>query len=369
MSRAEAHSFLRFVDREGAAYDVSEVLGSGGVSYAGKRDILGVFAETLLPVAERVDLRFAGRADDYDDVGALRSWRAGAEYRPLDVLAVRGSWSEGELAPGFSQLYGSAAQSYPYVECDPGPGDPPRTCSSANELQVQRNTVGNADLDPAAAERLALEAAFAKAPYRLGVEWFRESLTEAPGNQSADWALRNLPQCAGGAASDCVEWQGGAVIHDRLANVVDAKTEGFTARFGAGFETSWGGYGVYGTWRRETAAERTVDGVPERVVRPKDMMRARFSARRGGVRAIWTASYRSGFGNKRGTGRFSPWTGHDLRVDWTNPGGLEGLRITGGVFNLTDQGYTVDSANPGSTDGPTVAGWGRTYFLAISAGF
>ena len=201
------------------------------------------------------------------------------------------------------------------------------------------------------------------------MEWFRESLTEAPGNQTADSALRSLPECPEGVTSDCVRWAGGAVIHDRFANVVDAKTEGFTARFGAGFETTWGGLGAYGTWRRETATRLTVDGVPERVVRPKDMLRARFSARRGGVRAIWTASYRSGFTNQQGTGRFSPWTGHDLRVDWTNPWGLEGLRITGGIFNLTDKGYTVDSANPGSTDGPTVAGWGRTYFLALSTEF
>ncbi len=369
MGRAETHSFLRFVDRSGAAFDVSEVLGSGGVSYAGKRETLGVFAETLLPVAERVDLRFAGRADELDDMGALRSWRAGAEYRPVDLLTVRGSWSEGQLAPGFSQLYGTALQSYPYVECDPGPGPPPRTCSSANEVQVQRNTIGNADLDPATAERLAMEAAFRKGPYRLGVEWFRESLSDVPGNPSPDWALRNMPECPEGVTSDCVQWAGGAVIHDRYANTVEAKTEGITARFGAGFETSWGGYGAYGTWRRETNTKKTVDGVPERVVRPKDMLRARFSARRGDVRAIWTASHRSGFLNERGTGRFSPWTGHDLRVDWTSPWGLEGLRITGGIFNLTDENYSIDTADPGSTDGPTAAGWGRTFFLAISSEF
>ena len=370
MTRSEAHSFLRFVDREGTAYDVSEVLGSGGVSYAGKREILGAFAETLLPVAERIDLRFAGRADEYDDVGALRSWRAGAEYRPMDALTVRGSWSEGQLAPGFSQLYGTASQSWPYVECDPGPGPPPRTCAKANELQVQRNTEGHSDLDPATADRFALEAAFKWAPYRASVEWFRESLADVPGNQTADWALRNLPECAGGATSDCIQRGGGdPVIHDRYANVVDAKTEGIMARFGASFKTSWGGYGAYGTWRRETNTALTIDGVPERVVRPKDMVRGRISAWRGGVRAIWTASYRSGFANQLGTGRFSPWTGHDLRVDWTNPLGLERVRITGGVFNLTDAGYTVDTANPASQDGPTVAGWGRTFFLALSMEF
>ena len=370
MSRTEAHSFLRFVDREGVAYDVSDVLGSGGVSYAGERDILGVFAETLLPVMERLDLRFAGRADETDDVGALRSWRAGAEYRPMDVLTLRGSWSEGQGAPGFSQLYGTSSQSWPYVVCDPGRGPTPRTCDKPNEIQVQRNTEGNADLGPSTVDRLAVEAAFAKAPYRLSVEWFRESFADAPGNQSADWALRNLPECGEGTASNCVDWSNGdPVIHDRFANVVDSKTEGIMARFGAGFETSWGGYGAYGTWRREMNTERTVDGVPTRVVRPKDMMRARFSTRRGDVRAIWSVSHRSGFENAEGSGRFKSWTGHDLRVDWTNPVGLKRVRITGGIFNLTDAGYTVDTANPASTDGPTVAGWGRTYFLSLSTEF
>ena len=371
MHRVEAHSFLRFVDREGLAYDVSEVLGSGGVSYAGEREVLGAFAETLLPVMERLDLRFAGRADEYDDVGALRSWRAGAEYRPIDVLTVRGSWSEGQLAPGFSKLHGTASQSWPYVVCDPGPGPPPRTCPEPNELQVERNTEGNSDLDPATADRLAVEAAFEKAPYRFSVEWFRESSTGAPGNQTANWALRNLPECAEGMTSNCVQWGDNPdpVIHDRFANVVDAKTEGIMARFGTSFETSWGGFGAYGTWRREMDTDRTIDGVPTRVVRPKDMMRARLSARRGDVRAIWTVSHRSGFKNEEGTGSFDSWTGHDLRVDWTNPVGLDGVRITGGIFNLTDAGYSIDTADPGSVDGPTVAGWGRTFFLAFSAGF
>ena len=369
VSRVEAHSFLRFFDREGAAYDVSEVLGSGGVSYTGEREILAAFAEALLPVMERLDLRFAGRADEYDDVGTLRSWRAGAEYRPIDVLTVRGSWSEGQLAPGFSQLYGTASQSWPYVECDPGRGPPPRTCSEPNALQIERNTEGNSDLDPMTVDRLAVEAAFKKAPYRLSVEWFRESSTGAPGNQTADWAVRNLPECAEGMTSNCVRWDGDPSIHDRFANVVDGKIEGIMARFGTSFETSWGGFGAYGTWRRETDTDRTVAGVPTRVARPKDMIRARLSARRDDVRAIWTVSHRSGFKNEQGSGSFDPWTGHDLRVDWTNPVGLERVRITGGIFNLTDAGYSIDTANPASVDGPTVAGWGRTFFLAVSVGF
>ena len=369
IGRLEAHSLLRFVDREGVAHGVSEVLGSGGVSYAGEREIVGAFAETLLPVMERLDLRFSARVDEYDDVGMLRSWRGGAEYRPIDVLTVRGSWSEGEIAPSMYALHSTATQSWPYIECDPGSGAPPRTCPEVNTLQVERNTEGNPDLEPVDADRLAVEAAFKKAPYRFSVEWFRESRSGRPGNQSADWAVRNLPECADGVSSNCIRRSGQLSIHDRLANVIDEEVEGITARFGAGFTTGWGGFGAYGTWRREMDTDRTVAGVPTRVVRPKDMMRARLSARRGNVRAIWTVSHRSGFKNEQGSGSFDSWTGHDLRVDWTNPVGLERVRITGGVFNLTDAGYTIDTANPTSVDGPTVAGWGRTFFLALSVGF
>ncbi|MDE0334810.1 MAG: TonB-dependent receptor [Defluviicoccus sp.] len=369
LSQSDAHSLLRFVDRDGVAHGVSEVLGAGGASFAGERESMGAFAETLLPVTERLDLRFAGRADDYDDVGTLRSWRAGAEYRPIDTVAVRSSWSEGELPPSLHALHSTATQSWPYIECDPGPGAAPRTCPEINGLQVERNTEGNPDLEPVTANRLAVEAAFDKAPYRFSVEWFREARTGRPGNQAADWAVRNLPECAEGMTSNCIRWEGDLSIHDRLANVVNEETKGITARFGTGFATSWGWLGAYGTWRREFDTDRTVAGVQTRVVRPKDMMRARFFARRANVRAVWTASHRSGFKNAQGSGSFDPWTGHDLRVDWTNPIGLDGVRITGGVFNVTDAGYTIDTANPTSIDGPTVAGWGRTFFLALSAGF
>ena len=245
--------------------------------------------------------------------------------------------------------------------CDPGPDQrPPRTCPERNELQVERNTEGNSDLDPSTVDRLAVEAAFEKAPYRLSVEWFRESHAGAPGNQSADSALRSLPECASGMTANCIRWEDNPdpVIHDRFANVVDAKTEGIMARFGATFETSWGGFGAYGTWRRETDVDRTVDGVPTRVVRPKDMMRARLSAWRGGVRAIWTVSHRSGFKNEEGTGSFDPWTGHDLRVDWTNPVGLDGVRITGGIFNLTDAGYSIEHRGPVERGRPHRSGMG-----------
>ena len=65
-------------------------------------------------------------------------------------------------------------------------------------------------------------------------------------------------------------------------------------------------------------------------------------------------------------GSFDSWTGHDLVLDWAAPLGLEDARLTGGVFNITDASLSVNTANPGSVDGPTEAGWGRTFFLTLN---
>ena len=129
-------------------HSVTEVLGSGGVSYAGKRTSVAAFGETLLPVADGLDLRVAGRGVELDDVGGLASWRLGAEYRATDIITLRGSWSTGESSPSMAHLYSTEVQGHPYVLCDPGAGPPPRTCPAPNPRQVTQEISGNLNLDP-----------------------------------------------------------------------------------------------------------------------------------------------------------------------------------------------------------------------------
>ncbi len=56
-------------------------------------------------------------------------------------------------------------------------------------------------------------------------------------------------------------------------------------------------------------------------------------------------------------------------LDRNTPVGHEDVRTTAGVFNLTDAGLAIDTANPDSMDGPTAAGWGRTFFLTLTKRF
>ena len=370
LSSTEVRDVTVYRSNDGAAYDVSEVLGSGGVSYAGERTVASGFAETSLPLAETLDIRIAGRGDDYDDVGAAKSWLLGAEYRASDVITLRGSWSAGDRAPGLLYLHSSEAQTHPYVECDPGGGNPPRTCTDLNPRQVTRVSSGNPDLDPSDTERIALGAEARRGPYFLDVELYRLARSGMPGQNSADWAMQNLHECVGDDRSNCIERTGGDItIHDGYANVVDNEISGANVRLGGGFRTDWGVVGMRGGWRRVADTEMTIAGEEDRLAIPDNVVRIGVLARRGSVSAVWTASYRSSYENRAGTGEFESWTGHDLVLDWADPLGLEGARLTTGVFNLTDAGLSVDTSNPSSVDGPTVAGWGRTIFLTLNMRF
>ena len=368
LARDKAHVRYAYRANDGASYDSFEVLGTGGSDFAGRRTAAAAFAETVLPVAEDLDIRVAGRGNDLDDVGGLGSWSLGAEYRASGLVTLRGSWSAGERAPSFLALHGST-QDHPYIDCDPGGGAPPRTCES-NPRQVSRETGGDPKLDPWNTARLAVGAEFRRRPYFLGVEWYRLSLSDVPGQNRADWSMRNLPLCGAGLTTDCIDRTGGDItIRGSYANVVDTEVSGVNVRFGAGMRTSWGVVGMRGTWRHVADAELRIQGTEDRYVIPRNAVRVGFLARRGSLSAIWTANYRSGFRNSAGTGTFDSWTGHDLVLDWKGLPGLEGARVAAGVFNLTDEPLSVDTSNPQSVDGPTAAGWGRTFFLTMNMRF
>ena len=368
--RSEVHDLTVYRANDGTTYDVSEVLGSGGTNYAGERTTAGAFAEMSLPLADDLDLRFAGRADEYDDVGGMGSWRLGAEYRPTGLVTVRGSWSAGETAPSMRDLYSTELQDHPYIECDPGPGSPPRSCTEPNPRQVTRVTAGNPELDPSSTERLAIGADARRGPHSAGVEWYRLSRSGLPGQNTADWAMQNLVECMDEEQSSCIDRTGGDItIRDRYANVMETEVSGLNVRLGSGFRKSWGVVGLRGVYRRITSAERRIAGEEDRFAIPRNFLRVGFLVRRGDLSAVWATSYRSGFENRGGTGTFDSWTGHDVVLDWAEPFGLEGGRITAGVFNLTDAGLSVNTANPQSVDGPTEADWGRTYFLTLNMRF
>ena len=370
LGRSEAHQLLRFRSNDGMTHRVTDVLGSGGVSYEGKRKTASAFADVSLPVADRLDLRLAGRATEFDDVGGLGSWRAGAEYRPTGIFTLRGSFGAAEGAPSMLHLYSTELQTHPRILCDPGAGPPPRECPKPNVRQVTQELTGNPKLDPVKAERLAFGAEARRGPFFLAAEWYRVSTSKGVGLNSATHAMLNLPECEGEATTNCIERNGGEItIHRGFENVAESEISGINTRFGGGMRTSWGVVGMRGAWRHVLSTDRRVAGAKDRIAITRNAVRVGFLARRGNLSAIWTANYRAGFKNRTLSGEYGSWTGHDLSVDWADPLGLRGARVSAGVFNLTDELLTTDTSDPSATDGPVAAGWGRTFFLTLNARF
>ena len=367
---AEAHSLLAFRARDGRTRNVDGVLGSGGTSYAGERNAVGVFAEVTVPIADTVDVRAAARADEYDDVGGLRSWRLGAEYRPIEIVTLRGSWSTGDRAPSMHHLHSTAAQDHPYVRCIPESGPPPRTCDAANNRQVTRRTTGNTELEPSGSERFSVGAEARRGPFYLVADWYRLTTRDLPGQRDATWAMLNHPECHMEGAGNCIERAAGDItIHDSFANIVEIGISGVNTRFGARMDTGWGFVAMRGFWRYVTSSEEYIAGEKRPYPLPRHAVRIVTSAGRGGVTAFWAVNYRDEIESRLGDGRFKSWTGHDVTLDWREPLGLENTRVTAGVYNVADAKLSTNTANPSVTDGPRAAGWGRTLFVTLNMRF
>ena len=370
LADVEAHRLLAFRADDGRTRDVDGVLGSGGTSYAGEREAAGAFAEVSLPLLETVDVRAAARADEYDDVGGLRSWRLGADYGLSDIVTLRGSLSTGDQAPSMHHLHSTAAQDHPYVRCVPESGPPPRECDTANYRQVTRSTSGNPELNPSGSERRSIGAEARKGPFYFVADWYWLTTSDLPGQQDATWAMLNYLECPPGGGSNCIERAAGDItIHDSFANIVEIEISGVNTRFGARAETDWGFVALRGFWRYVTSSEERIAGEELPYPLPRNAVRIVTSAGRGDLTAFWAVNYRDEIENRQGDGRFKSWIGHDLTLDWRAPLGLEDTRVTAGVYNVTDAKLSTNTANPSSTDGPTAAGWGRTFFLTFNMKF
>ena len=370
LADVEAHSLLAFRASDGRTRDVNGVLGSGGTSYAGERNEAGAFAEASVPLADAVDVRAAARADEYDDVGGLRAWRLGAEYRPSDIVTLRGSWSAGDKAPSMHHLHSTASQDHPYVRCVPESGPPPRTCDTSNYRQVTRQTSGNLELKPSGSERRSIGAEARRGPFYLVADWYRLTTSDLPGQHDATWAMLNHPECPPGGGSNCIGRAAGDItIHDSFANIVETEITGVNTRFGARAETGWGFVAMRGLWRYVTSSEESIAGEERPLSLPRNAVRIVTSIGRGDVTAFWAVNYRDEIESRWGDGRFKSWTGHDLTLDWRGPLGLEDTRVTAGVYNVTDAKLSTNTAHPSATDGPTAAGWGRTFFVTLNMRF
>ncbi len=136
---------------------LGDFIGLSLTSYSGKRDITAAFAETLLPVLKQLELSAAIRVDNYSDAGSSWTPKAGAKWKPLDSLAVRGTVSRGFRAPSFPEVSPQVVATFGGTTIDDNArcaaGVPASTCKGISPTFA---ATGNPALKPEKSESVTL---------------------------------------------------------------------------------------------------------------------------------------------------------------------------------------------------------------------
>jgi iron complex outermembrane receptor protein len=89
-----------------------EFMGLGNAHTKGSRDVTGVYGELDMPLLESLEVDASGRFDHYSDVGNNFAPKIGMKWKPLDWVAIRGTYSKGFRAPSFAENGSSASQGF-----------------------------------------------------------------------------------------------------------------------------------------------------------------------------------------------------------------------------------------------------------------
>lgn len=183
----------------------------------GERTVTAAYAEANLPLASKLDVSVAARADHYDDFGDAFSPKIGLRWQPLDSLLVRASASKGFRAPSLSENSDSTSIAYGSVV---DPFDPDLAGSRQNPTFF---TVGNTDLKPERTRSYNLGIVLS--PWRntnLSVDYYRIELENLVGtNNTQTLVTNNMP---GAVLRD--ERGKLLAVYNRYQNLTDLKTSG-----------------------------------------------------------------------------------------------------------------------------------------------
>jgi iron complex outermembrane recepter protein len=78
-------------------------IGLSLTSYGADRNVAAAYTEVVLPVFKQLELNAALRFDNYTDAGSSWTPKFGAKWKPLDTLALRGTYARGFRAPSIPE--------------------------------------------------------------------------------------------------------------------------------------------------------------------------------------------------------------------------------------------------------------------------
>jgi iron complex outermembrane receptor protein len=144
------------------------IVGSGGTSTKGERDLAVGYIELSMPFIKGLETQFALRHDKYSDFGGATTGKVSLGYRPTSNMLIRGGGATGFRAPSLVELYLGQSISFPQVRDVPrcnayraafGAGDS-RSIGVCGTPQVRTEFLGNARLDAEKSRSYSLGVVF-----------------------------------------------------------------------------------------------------------------------------------------------------------------------------------------------------------------
>lgn len=128
-----------------------EVLGtSGALSSGGDVAVAEIYGELLVPVFDGFEVDLAYRYSDYDTIGGVHTYKAGANWTPMMGFTLRGGYSRAIRAPSLGNLYSPREGAIGIIgRAASGGGDPCDVTGAARNGQVE-------GVDPARVRELCI---------------------------------------------------------------------------------------------------------------------------------------------------------------------------------------------------------------------
>lgn len=88
--------------------ETASIVGLGYAAFSGSRRVNAVFGELSAPVTKWLELNGAVRFDHYSDFGDSTTPKVGFKIKPIDQVAIRGTYAEAFRAPGPAERTGTS---------------------------------------------------------------------------------------------------------------------------------------------------------------------------------------------------------------------------------------------------------------------
>ena len=325
-----------------------EIIGVGGVSADGDRDVFALFAEFALPLSETFDLTLAGRYDDYSDFGGTFNPKLAARWTPSDAVTLHASVATGFKAPALHELYAGNIAGFTAV-FDTTNCTAARAASDAAGIAQYCDTVQEVSSVASGNEELDAEESDSAS---IGVEW---SPVEAWQFTATYWQIENENAVVSSPQFfiDNEARFPGNVVRNGAGDIasVSAPFENVAAQelwgmdFGSRGEFALGDAGMAGARfsatylgafdQQPSAGEPTedlsgADGYPEW------RARVEFDWSLENLSAALAVNWVDGYTREAVDDEVDAWTTVDLQAAWT-PAALRGGEVLVGIDNAFDE--------------------------------